>query len=133
MNTLNICTFTYVSPLLKVKHLEHENKKLETKLKILKEHEEYGSKIDDIVKHLENELEEQVENLIQDQEKLKDELLKMQEEVEDTKKKLVVGKIAWFIDICGGHKVVLFLFRYENEMLKKAELENEFILTKKVN
>lgn len=26
-----------------------------------------------------------------------------------------------------------FLFSYENEMLKKAELENEFILTKKVN
>lgn len=72
---------------LKVKHLEDENKKLVTKLKILKEHEKYGSKIDDILKHLENELEEQVENLIQDQEKLKDELLKMQEEVEDTKKK----------------------------------------------
>lgn len=77
-----------------MKHLEDENKKLETKLKILKEHEEYGSKIDDIVKHLENELEEQVENLIQDQEKLKDELLRMQEEVEDTKKKLVVVKTA---------------------------------------
>lgn len=72
---------------LKVKHLEDENKKLATKLKILKEHEKYGSKIDDILKHLENELEEQVENLIQDQEKLKDELLKKQEEVEDTKKK----------------------------------------------
>lgn len=71
----------------KVKHLEDENKKLETKLKILKEHEEYGSKIEDIVKQVENELEEQVENLIQDQEKLKDELLKMQKEVEDTKKK----------------------------------------------
>lgn len=77
-----------------MKHLEDENKKLETKLKILKEHEEYGSKIDDIIKHLENELEEQVENLIQDQEKLKDELLKMQGEVEETKKKLVVVKIA---------------------------------------
>lgn len=73
--------------MLKVKHLEDENKKLATKLKILKEHEKYGSKIDDILKHLENELEEQVENLIQDQEKLKDELLKMQEAVEDTKKK----------------------------------------------
>lgn len=75
---------------LKVKHLEDENKKLETKLKILKEHEEYGSKIDHVVKHLE----EQVENLLQDQEKLKDELLKMQEEVEDTKKKLVAVKTA---------------------------------------
>lgn len=77
-----------------MKHLEDENKKLETKLKILKEHEEYGSKVDDIIKHLENELEEQVESLIQDQKKLKDELLKMQGEVEETKKKLVVVKIA---------------------------------------
>lgn len=73
--------------MLKVKHLEDENKKLETKLKILKEHEQYGSKIDDIVKHLGNELDEQVDNLIQDQEKLKAELLKKQEQVEDTKKK----------------------------------------------
>ncbi|TWW63972.1 Intermediate filament protein ON3 [Takifugu flavidus] len=90
-----------------VKHLEDENKKLETKLKILKEHEQYGSKIDDIVPHLANELEEQVENLIQDQENLKAELLKKEEEVEDTRKK------------------------YENELLKKAELENEFVLSKK--
>lgn len=73
--------------MLKVKHLEDENKKLETKLKILKEHEQYGSKIDDIVTHLANELEEQVENLIQDQENLKYELLKKEEDVEDTKKK----------------------------------------------
>lgn len=73
--------------MLKVKHLEDENKKLETKLKILKEHEQYGSKIDDIVTHLANELEEQVENLIQDQENLKAELLKKEEEVEDTKEK----------------------------------------------
>lgn len=71
----------------KVKHLEDENKKLETKLKILKEHEQYGSKIDDVVTHLANELEEQVENLIQDQENLKAELLKKEEEVEDTKTK----------------------------------------------
>lgn len=77
-----------------MKNLEDENKTLETKLKILKEHEEYGSKIDDIVKNLKNELEEQVEKLIQDQDKLKDELFKVQEEVEDTKKKLVVVKIA---------------------------------------
>lgn len=93
---------------LKVKHLEDENKKLETKLKILKEHEEYGSKIDHVVKHLEKELEEQVENLLQDQEKLKDELLKMQEEVEDTKKKLVAVKTASFIDIYGAPKLLFF-------------------------
>lgn len=70
-----------------MKHLEDENKKLETKLKILKENEQYGSKVDDIVTHLANELEEQVENLIQDQENLKAELLKKQQDVEDTKRK----------------------------------------------
>lgn len=72
---------------MKVKHLEDENKKLETKLKILKEQEQYGSKIDDVVTQLANELEEQVENLIQDQENLKAELLKKEEEMEDTKEK----------------------------------------------
>lgn len=70
-----------------MKHLEDENKKLETKLKILKEQEQYGSKIDDVVTNLANELEEQVENLIQDQENLKAELLKKEEEMEDTKEK----------------------------------------------
>lgn len=72
-----------------MKHLEDENKKLETKLKILKEHEEYGGKIDDIVKQLENEMEEQIENLIRDQEKLQAELTRKQQEVEDTRKRFV--------------------------------------------
>ncbi|XP_042368787.1 keratin, type II cytoskeletal 8-like [Plectropomus leopardus] len=91
----------------KVKNLEDENKKLDTKLKILKEQEDYEGKIDDIVKHLENEMEEQILNLLRDQEKLKTELLKNQEEVEDTKKK------------------------YEDEFLKKSQLENDFIIKKK--
>ncbi|XP_070850143.1 keratin, type II cytoskeletal 8-like [Chaetodon trifascialis] len=91
----------------KVKHLEDENKKLDTKLKILKEKEDYEGKIDDIVKQLENEMEQQIENLTRDQEKLQAQLLKDQDEVEDTKKS------------------------YEEEFHKKSELENEFIVTKK--
>lgn len=91
--------------MLKVKQLEDENRKLETKLKILKEHEQYGSKIDDIVTHLANELEDQVENLIQDQENLKAELLKKEEEVEDTKKKSVGVRIASPSDVYGAPKV----------------------------
>ncbi|XP_033481142.1 keratin, type II cytoskeletal 8-like isoform X2 [Epinephelus lanceolatus] len=91
----------------KVKNLEDENKKLDTKLKILKEQEDYEGKIDDIVKHVEDELEHQIEALLRDQEKLKAELHKSQEKVEDTKK------------------------RYEDEFLKKADLENEFIVKKK--
>ncbi|XP_034533328.1 keratin, type II cytoskeletal 8-like [Notolabrus celidotus] len=91
----------------KVKNLEDENKKLDTKLKILKEQEDYEGKIDDIVKQLEHEMEQQIENLLNDREKLHADLLKKQDEVEDTKKS------------------------YEDEMHKKADLENEFVITKK--
>ncbi|KAA8579763.1 hypothetical protein FQN60_006856 [Etheostoma spectabile] len=91
----------------KMKHLEDENKKLDTKLKILREHEDYEGKIADIVKQLENEMEQQIETLLHDREKLHAALLKNQEEVEDTKK------------------------RYEEEFQKKSELENEFIVKKK--
>ncbi|XP_008285551.1 intermediate filament protein ON3-like, partial [Stegastes partitus] len=90
-----------------VKNLENEKKRLDTQLKILKEQEDYKGKVDEVVKQLENELEQQIENLLNDQEKLKAELLKNQEEVEDTKD------------------------RFEKEMNKKAELENEFVITKK--
>ncbi|XP_029308243.1 keratin, type II cytoskeletal 8-like [Cottoperca gobio] len=97
----------FVRLIEKVKHLEGENKKLDTKLKILKDKDDYEGKIDDIVRQLENQMEQQIENLINDQEKLKAELLKNQEEVVDNKKK------------------------FEDEFLKKAELENEFIIKKK--
>lgn len=97
----------FVQLIDKVKHLEDEKKKLDTKLKILKEQEDYKGKVDDVVKHVENELEQQIESLFRDQDKLKDELLRNQEEVEDTKK------------------------RYEEELNRKADLENEFVVTKK--
>ncbi|CAK6977500.1 keratin%2C type II cytoskeletal 8-like [Scomber scombrus] len=93
----------------KMKMQEDENQKLDTKLKILKEQEDYDGKVNDIVKQLEMELEQQIENLLRDQEKLKAELLKNQEEVLDTKKK------------------------YEDEMKKKTDLENEFVVTKKLS
>lgn len=70
-----------------MKNLEDDNKKLDTKLKILKEQEDYEGKINDIVRQLENEMEQQIENLIRDQEKLQAELLKDQVSVEDTKKR----------------------------------------------
>ncbi|XP_068447158.1 keratin, type II cytoskeletal 8-like [Clinocottus analis] len=91
----------------KVKHLEDENKKLDTKLKVLKDQDDYEGKVDDIVKHLENEMEQQIEVLLHDKEKLQAELLQNQEEVEDTKT------------------------RYEKEFLKKSDLENMFIIKKK--
>lgn len=70
-----------------MKHLEDENKKLDTKLKILKEQDVYEGKVDDIVKQIENELQEQVEILLNDQEKLQTELRKNQEAVEDIKQR----------------------------------------------
>lgn len=73
-----------------MKNLEDENKMLDTKLKILKDHEDYSGNIDALVRQMENELEEQIENLIRDQEKLQAELIKKKEEVEETKRKSVL-------------------------------------------
>ncbi|XP_030266019.1 intermediate filament protein ON3-like isoform X3 [Sparus aurata] len=91
----------------KVKNLEDENKKLDTKLKILKEQEDYDGKIDNIVRQMEDELQQQIDSLLRDQEKLQAELLRNQEAVDDTRKS------------------------YEDEFHKKAELENDFIVNKK--
>lgn len=63
---------------------------LDTKLKILKDHEDYSGKVDELVRQLENELEEQIESLIRDQEKLQAELIKKKDEVEETKRKSVL-------------------------------------------
>lgn len=97
----------FVRLIEKMKELEDENKKLEMKLKILKEQEKYNGNINDIVKQLENELEEQIENLLRDQDKLHSELAASEDELQDTKN------------------------RYNDEVQKKNELENEFIVTKK--
>ncbi|KAJ4924112.1 hypothetical protein JOQ06_000352 [Pogonophryne albipinna] len=97
----------FVRLIEKKKNLEDQNKKLNTKLKILMEKEDYDGKINLIVKQLENEMEQQIENLLNDQEKLKAELLMNQEDLDDTKKS------------------------YEVEFVKKADLENEFIIKKK--
>ncbi|KAF3857266.1 hypothetical protein F7725_009125 [Dissostichus mawsoni] len=97
----------FVRLIEKKKNLEDQNKKLNTKLKILMEKEDYDGKINVIVKQLENEMEQQIENLLNDQEKLKAELLMNQEDVDHTKES------------------------YEVEFVKKADLENEFIIKKK--
>ncbi|XP_078147243.1 intermediate filament protein ON3-like isoform X2 [Centroberyx gerrardi] len=97
----------FVAFIDKVKHLENENKVLETRLKILQEQEDYKGKIEDLVKHLSVELQQQVEGLKRDRAKLEAELLRSQEEVEQTKNK------------------------YEEDLQKKNELENEFVINKK--
>lgn len=72
-----------------MKHLEDENKKLLTKRDILMDQGHYEGKVDDFVRQLKNEKEEQIYNLLRDQEALKSELLENQEEVDDTKKRSV--------------------------------------------
>lgn len=98
-----------VSP-SKVKHLEDENKMLDTKLKILKDHEDYSGKIDGLVRQVENELEEQIENLIRDQEKLQAELLKKKEEMEDTKRKSVLLLTRFVFNRCHDFEIKCFVF-----------------------
>ncbi|KAM9766963.1 intermediate filament protein ON3-like isoform 2-T2 [Menidia menidia] len=97
----------FVQLIDKVKNLENEKKKLETKLKILMDQEDYDAKVDEIARQLANELEQQIENLLRDQEKLRDDLDRIENVVENTKES------------------------YEDELKKKTELENDFIVTKK--
>lgn len=70
-----------------MKNLENEKRRLETKLKILREQEDYNGKVEYLVKQLENELEQQIESLKSDQDKLQPELQEIQDEVDDTKKR----------------------------------------------
>ncbi|CAL8282700.1 keratin, type II cytoskeletal 8 [Gadus morhua] len=97
----------FVAFIDKMKHLENENKRLETQLRILQEPEVYKGKIDQVLQEMEADLLRQVESLTRDRLKLGAELDKCQEEVEDSKQK------------------------YEVEFLKKTDLENEFMITKK--
>ncbi|XP_047432001.1 intermediate filament protein ON3-like [Mugil cephalus] len=97
----------FVQLIDKVKKEEDENKKLDTKLKILKQQEDYNGKVEELVKQEERILEQQIEQLLIDQEKLKDGLETAQKEVEDTKR------------------------RYEDELRKKVDLENDFVIAKK--
>ncbi|KAM9828749.1 keratin, type II cytoskeletal 8-like isoform 2-T3 [Syngnathus typhle] len=97
----------FVRLIEKVKQQEDENQKLDAKLKILREQEPYVANISSIAMQLEEALKQQIDHLLGDQTKLEDELFHNQQMAENSKK------------------------RYEEELLRKAELENEFIITKK--
>ncbi|KPP63207.1 keratin type IIs-like, partial [Scleropages formosus] len=86
----------------KVRDLEQKNKVLETRLKILLEQETYKANINDIVAELTNNLKQQVDGLTQDQKRLEVELNCSQDQVERNRNK------------------------YEDELQKKTEVENEF-------
>ncbi|XP_036807812.1 intermediate filament protein ON3-like isoform X1 [Oncorhynchus mykiss] len=91
----------------KVQNLEQQNKVLDTRLKILKEQEDYQGNVDAVVQQLANELQQQIQKLARDKQKLKQELARCQDEVDQTRNK------------------------YQDEIQKKSDLENDFVINKK--
>ncbi|XP_028810575.1 intermediate filament protein ON3-like [Denticeps clupeoides] len=97
----------FVSYITKVQNLELENRKLTTKLKILQEQESYRGNIEDEVSKLGRGLLQQIDGLDRDRQKLETELQHGQSDVEQSRQ------------------------RYEDELQKKAEAENDFVVAKK--
>ncbi|MBN3321467.1 ION3 protein, partial [Atractosteus spatula] len=91
----------------KVRDLEKQNKILETRLHILQERDNYKSNADQIADEYRNNLRNQINGLAQDRKKLERELVRIQGQVEDHKNK------------------------YEDEINRRTELENDFVITKK--
>ncbi|XP_064419952.1 keratin, type II cytoskeletal 8-like isoform X2 [Latimeria chalumnae] len=91
----------------KVRHLEQQNTVLETQLKLLQEQSTYKSNVDQIVTLFSNNLKQQIDILGLEKGRLESEHANMQVEVEDLKNK------------------------YEDELNRRSDLENEFVLTKK--
>lgn len=75
-----------------MQNLEQQNKVLDTRLKILKEHEDYKGNVDAVVQQLANELQRQIEKLARDKQKLKQELARCQDEVDQTRNKSVTSQ-----------------------------------------
>ncbi|XP_069052797.1 keratin, type II cytoskeletal 8-like isoform X2 [Lepisosteus oculatus] len=91
----------------KVRDLEKQNKILETRLHILQEKDNFKSNADQIAAEYRNSLRNQINGLAQDRKKLERELVRIQGQVEDHKNK------------------------YEDEINRRTELENDFVITKK--
>lgn len=75
-----------------MQNLEQQNKVLDTRLKILKEQEDYKGNVDAVVQQLANELQRQIEKLARDKQKLKQELARCQDEVDQTRNKSVTSQ-----------------------------------------
>ena len=91
----------------KVRHLEQQNKVLETKWNLLQQQKTAQSNIDNMFESYINNLHRQLETLAQEKLKLEVELGNMQGLVEDFKTK------------------------YEDEIQKHTDMENEFLIIKK--
>uniref|UniRef100_G3S986 Keratin, type II cytoskeletal 8 n=1 Tax=Gorilla gorilla gorilla TaxID=9595 RepID=G3S986_GORGO len=97
----------FASFIYKVQFLEQQNKMLETKWSLLQQQKTAQSNMDNIFQSYINNLRQQLETLGQEKLKLEAELGNMQGLVEDFKNK------------------------YEDEINKRTEMENEFVLIKK--
>ncbi|XP_030436051.1 keratin, type II cytoskeletal 8-like isoform X1 [Gopherus evgoodei] len=97
----------FVSFIDKVRHLEQQNKVLEMQLKLLRDKDQYKSNLGQIMARSSQNLKQQIETLSQDKSKLGAELKHMQTLLEELKG------------------------RYEDEINRRNQLENEFVLTKK--
>ncbi|XP_015247468.1 PREDICTED: intermediate filament protein ON3-like [Cyprinodon variegatus] len=97
----------FVKLIERVKDLEDENRKLDKKLEILKGQDDYDGNLDALVRKEENDLQQKIENLKNDQENLKEQLEHISQQVDDAKES------------------------YENELAKRAEAENDFIIAKR--
>ncbi|XP_054827142.1 intermediate filament protein ON3-like isoform X2 [Eublepharis macularius] len=91
----------------KVRKLEQQNKVLETQLKLLKGREQYKSNVGRIMAAHSQPLKQQIDALNQDKMKLQNELDHTQALLEELKS------------------------RYEDEINRRNQLENEFVVTKK--
>ncbi|XP_027805573.1 keratin, type II cytoskeletal 8 [Marmota flaviventris] len=104
IKTLNNKFATFID---KVRFLEQQNKMLETKWSLLQQQKTARSNMDNMFENYINNLRRQLESLGQEKLKLEAELGNMQGLVEDFKNK------------------------YEDEINKRTEMENEFVLIKK--
>ncbi|XP_066477400.1 keratin, type II cytoskeletal 8-like [Tiliqua scincoides] len=91
----------------KVRKLEQQNKVLETQLKLLKGKDQYKSNVGRIMGAHSQPLKQQIDALTQDKMKLQNELCHTQAILEELKS------------------------RYEDEINRRNQLENEFVVTKK--
>uniref|UniRef100_A0A4W3GW93 Keratin, type II cytoskeletal 8-like n=1 Tax=Callorhinchus milii TaxID=7868 RepID=A0A4W3GW93_CALMI len=98
----------FVSFINRVRYLEEENQKLETKWKLLQNQGSFSSNMDHMYGSYTESLKRQVENFGQDTVKLTGELDKMQ-------------------GVMGNFKL-----KYEDELNRRAGFENDFVILKKV-
>ncbi|KAH0621258.1 hypothetical protein JD844_022349 [Phrynosoma platyrhinos] len=107
--------FPFRCLLTKVRKLEQQNKVLEMQLKLLKNKDQYKSNVGRIMTAHSQPLKQQIDALNQEK-------MKLQNELDHTQAFLEELKSRW---VCEEPR------RYEDEINRRNQLENEFVITKK--